>query len=168
MVPIACFLRFLPRRASWTTANLDLSKRITTSLSPIMAAEHLLASEHRDLTDGVRHGFLLRFGRRWQQVLSALSPCLSIDLLQENQEEMDPLAELYSEHKERLYQIKLTQDLKRLRAFPYLRHICSARPHTHHCSVVKINEYAESSYCQERCTITPQDDIRTKVEGVKQ
>ena len=38
-------------------------------------------------------------------------------LLQENQEEMDLLAQLYNEHKERLDQTKLTQDLERLRAY---------------------------------------------------
>ena len=46
-----------------------------------------------------------------------------VDLLQENQEEMDLLAELYNEHKEHLDQSKLTQDLERLRAYAYLHHI---------------------------------------------
>ena len=40
-----------------------------------------------------------------------------LDLLQENQEEMDLLAGLYNEHKERLDQTKLTHDLERLRAY---------------------------------------------------
>jgi len=40
-----------------------------------------------------------------------------LDLLQENQEEMDLLAQLYNEHKECLDQTKLTQDLERLRAY---------------------------------------------------
>ena len=40
-----------------------------------------------------------------------------LDLLQENQEEMDHLAQLYNEHKECLDQTKLTQDLERLRAY---------------------------------------------------
>ena len=48
------------------------------------------------------------------------------DLLKENQEEMDLLAELYNEHKEHLDQSKLTQDLERLRAYAYLHHINSA------------------------------------------
>ena len=43
-----------------------------------------------------------------------------LDLLQENQEEMDLLAELYNEHKERLDQTKLTQALERLRAYVFL------------------------------------------------
>ena len=43
-----------------------------------------------------------------------------LDLLQENQAEMDLLAQLYNEHKECLDQAKLTQDLERLRAYAYL------------------------------------------------
>jgi len=46
-----------------------------------------------------------------------------VDLLQENQEEMDLLAELYNDHKEHLDQSRLTQDLERLRAYVYLHHI---------------------------------------------
>ena len=37
-----------------------------------------------------------------------------LDLLQENQEEMDLLAELYKEHKERLDQTKLWSDFERM------------------------------------------------------
>ena len=40
-----------------------------------------------------------------------------LDLLQENQAEMDLLAQLYNEHKECLDQTKLTHDLERLRAY---------------------------------------------------
>ena len=43
-----------------------------------------------------------------------------LDLLQENQEEMDLLAQLYNEHKECLDQTKLTQDLERLRMYACL------------------------------------------------
>ena len=49
-----------------------------------------------------------------------------LDLLQENQEEMGLLAELYNEHKERLDQAKLNHDLERLRAYVCLHHIHSA------------------------------------------
>lgn len=53
-----------------------------------------------------------------------------VDLLQENQEEMDLLAELYNEHKEHLDQSKLTRDLERLRAYAYLHHIDFAHKFT--------------------------------------
>ena len=43
-----------------------------------------------------------------------------LDLLQENQEEMDLLADLYDKHKEHLEQAKLTHDLERLRAYASL------------------------------------------------
>ena len=43
-----------------------------------------------------------------------------LDLLQENQAEIDLLAQLYNEHKECLDQAKLTQDLERLRAYACL------------------------------------------------
>ena len=43
-----------------------------------------------------------------------------LDLLEENEAEMDLLAQLYNEHKECLDQAKLTQDLERLRAYAYL------------------------------------------------
>ena len=45
-----------------------------------------------------------------------------VDLLQENQEEMNLLADLYNEHKECLDQSKLAQDLERLRAYARLGH----------------------------------------------
>lgn len=46
-----------------------------------------------------------------------------VNLLQENQEEMELLAELYNEHKEHLDQGKLTKDLERLQAYAYIHHI---------------------------------------------
>ena len=46
-----------------------------------------------------------------------------LDLLQENQEEMDILADLYNEHKECLDQAKLTHDLERLRAYACLHRV---------------------------------------------
>ena len=49
-----------------------------------------------------------------------------LDLLQENQEEMHLLAELYNEHKEHLDQTKLTHDLERLRAYVCLHLVYSA------------------------------------------
>jgi len=46
-----------------------------------------------------------------------------LDLLQENQAEMDLLAEIYNEHKERLDQTKLTHDLERLREYVCLHRV---------------------------------------------
>ena len=43
-----------------------------------------------------------------------------LDLLQENQAEMDLLAQLYNKHKECLDQAELTQDLERLREYACL------------------------------------------------
>jgi len=53
-----------------------------------------------------------------------------VELLQENQEEMDLLAELYNEHKEHLDQTKLTQNLERLQAYAYSHHIAFAHKFT--------------------------------------
>ena len=46
-----------------------------------------------------------------------------VDLLRENQEEMDILADLYNEHKELLDQTKLNHDLERLRAYACLHRV---------------------------------------------
>jgi len=46
-----------------------------------------------------------------------------VDLIEENQEEMDLLAEIYNEHKELFDQCNLTQDLERFQQFAYPPHV---------------------------------------------
>ena len=62
-----------------------------------------------------------------------------LDLLQENEAELDLLAQLYNGHKECLDQAKLTQDLERLLAYACL---LRANPQTHSPTLrSKIDEY---------------------------
>ena len=61
-----------------------------------------------------------------------------IDLLQENREEMDLLAKLYNEEKERLDQTRVMQDLQWLRTCARLHRIYFAlRIQAHRYSVVR-------------------------------